>query len=261
MTDKNKFAFAGGDGRAKYAALYLSSRGFEIARDVCDAAYVVFPLSQRTGIIKAAEGETTVEDVVKKAPPDAVFFGGPAIRRLVGEAGEGRVYDVTENEKFAMKNAALTAEGAIGIAVGKTPFSIDGMRAAVLGFGRIGRALAEKLCALGACVTVCARRRESVAEASALCRATLFCDFDPSGADCIFNTVPARALGEDQLRLIGDDTYIVELASPPGGFDEAFRARHGERFTDAQGLPGKTAPASAGAAMAEAVLDILKEKK
>lgn len=261
MTDKNKFVFIGGDARTPYAESYLSSKGFEIARDAKDAAYVVFPPAQRAVTIKTEEGETNIEDVVNKAPADAIFFGGPMISRLVGKAGEGRVYDLTENEKFALKNAALTAEGAIGVAIGKTPFSVDGMRAAVLGFGRIGRFLAEKLCALGASVTVCARRAESVAEASKICRAALFCDLDPSDADCIFNTVPARTLDDGQLRLIGEKAHVIELASPPGGFDEAFRALCGERFTDAQGLPGKTAPASAGAAMAEAVLDILKEKK
>ena len=43
------------------------------------------------------------------------------------------------------------------------PITIHGARVLVVGFGRVGRALAQRLAALGAKVTVAARRYESLA--------------------------------------------------------------------------------------------------
>ena len=276
MKQKNKFAFIGGDERTLYAASYLAENGCGVAavgfdcKDydisfldaVSGAACVILPITQGTDAVKTASGDTIrVRDIVDATPADALFFGGPKIYSVLRDVDASRVCDITKNEKFAERNADLTAEGAIGIIINALPFSVRDMRAAVLGYGRIGRSLAGKLCALGADVTVAARREEIIAEASKICRATHFDMLDLGAFDCMINTVPAKTLDGAALGSISGDTYIIELASPPGGFDDDIKSLPNGKFINAQGLPGKTAPASAGAAMAEAVLDILKEKK
>jgi len=262
MKQKNKFAFIGGDGRTPYASSYLAENGYTIT-NIGSADCVILPITQSAEAVKTALGDTIyVQDIVDASPADALFFGGPKIYSVFDgvKIDARRICDITKNEEFAEKNADLTAEGAIGIIINDLPFSVRGMRAAVLGYGRIGRLLAKKLCALGADVTVAARRAEIIAEASKICRAAHFDMLDLGAFDCIINTVPAITLG-DAAASISKNTYIIELASPPGGFDEDFKISLGKRFINAQGLPGKTAPASAGAAMAEAVLDLIKERK
>ena len=52
---------------------------------------------------------------------------------------------------------------------------------------------------------------------------------------------------------------LIELASPPYGFDAEAAARLGLALTVASGLPGKTAPESAAAAIRDTIYHILEE--
>ena len=58
---------------------------------------------------------------------------------------------------FALENAALTAEGAAELIMRRTDRALPGLQVLVVGFGRIGSMLADKLAALGASVTAAAR--------------------------------------------------------------------------------------------------------
>ena len=63
----------------------------------------------------------------------------------------------------------------------------------------------------------------------------------------------------DFLCKVDRDTLLVELASVPGGFDICAARELGANISWALSLPGKYAPESAGAIIAESVLKILKE--
>ena len=71
----------------------------------------------------------------------------------------------------------------------------------------------------------------------------------------------------DELEVFGSDEPITpEQAAPPPDpnaptTNRLERAALGERFILAPGLPGKTAPISAGKLIAKAILDILKGEK
>ena len=69
--------------------------------------------------------------------------------------------DYLKREELAVKNAAVTAEGAVCLAMEELPYTIDQTPVLVIGYGRIGRLLAKKLGALGAKVTVAARSLEA----------------------------------------------------------------------------------------------------
>ena len=258
MDSKYKAVFIGTDERFVFAAEYMKKDGmaaFVLGRDggaeaaLSHADAVIFPLGQRGELAELSNGCAAVPDIVSKAK-NAAFFGGAGIFSLVPC---GRRYDLTKIETFAEKNADLTAEGVVGIMINSLPFSVCGAKVAVLGYGRIGSALAKKLCALGARVTVFARREESRAEAEKVCAARDFSDFS-GGFDCVINTIPAKTVDEK----IDPDAYVIELASAPFGFDENFRAKREDKFIYAPGLPGKTAPMSAGKAVFDAVSFILK---
>ena len=63
--------------------------------------------------------------------------------------GDGRVIDLWANEALIRENAALTAEGALVAAMRASDTAIRDARCLVIGWGRIGRALTERLVGLG----------------------------------------------------------------------------------------------------------------
>ena len=246
-----KIAVIGSDARYEYAVRELRGYGFDVTlRAERDAGAVLMPINQT--------GDAMLSDLAKICPY-AVFFGGAATddaRRAVG----GRYFDLTAHDGFADENARLTAEGALGIMIREMPFSVHGARVYVLGYGKVGRALVDALVSLGACVTVFARRKTARTEAGKICRALDFSDYTPD-FDCLINTVPSTALTDRQRDGIGDGSYVLELASAPGGFSDGDRGKLGARYIKAPGLPGKCAPMSAGKIMAKAIYDIIKGEK
>ena len=136
-----------------------------------------------------------------------------------------------------------------------SPYRLHGAPCLVIGYGHIGRVLANKLHGLSARVTVAARRPSdrAMAEAFGL-------EADETGRYArglsyhfVFNTVPAPVLTQDQLAALLPGCLLLELASAPGGIPACTRTD--VTRIDAPGLPGRFCPASAGAAYAAAILE------
>lgn len=159
-------------------------------------------------------------------------------------------------------NALPTGEGAIQLAMERMPITIHGCRALVIGFGRVGQVMAWQLSALGAKVSVAARRSGPLAMARVHGYGT-----EQIGHlvgwlgsyDLIINTVPAPVLGERELMDVRGDCLIIDLASAPGGVDLAAAARLSRQTVWALSLPGKVAPATAGGAIRDTIYQILSE--
>ncbi len=239
------------------------------ALEGCDAVVLPYPAS-RDGLTVPCpmeEGLTVSWDSIMAAlrgRRGVTVFGGriPTVWAEMLQKEGIRAVDYEENESFLQKNAYLTAEAAVMTAMGLTDIAILHSKVAVLGYGRIGRELANLLGAWGADVTVMARRAESRLEAEAHGFETLdvadtmqLC----TGYDVIFNTVPAVVLTREALLAMPCDTLIVELASSPGGLDpkgaNEAALRCGLQIIRAPGLPGRYAPKDAGRAVAECILE------
>lgn len=199
---------------------------------------------------------------------DRFLLGGrftDAMRSIALEK-HGRWVDYFESEVLQLKNALPTAEAAISIAMRELPVTLDGCAVAVLGYGRIGSLLAEKLYGLGARVTVYARRSEQLALAALHHHAVvrLGCAAGetvakklPAGCRVIFNTVPQRIIGEDQLKLLPKNCILIDLASAPGGIDHNAAAKLGLKSIWATALPGRCTPESAGVILADVMEELL----
>ena len=134
----------------------------------------------------------------------------------------------------------------------------------VVGFGRVGRALAPRLQALGARVTVAARRYEQRSLAQSMGLGTERADRLPDwlcGYDLVVNTAPARVLGVEELSALKEGALVIDLASKPGGIDLRAAEQLELETIWALGLPGKVAPGSAGQAIVDTVLQILTEQE
>lgn len=170
---------------------------------------------------------------------------------LVREAKEGgcRVYDGGGDERFLLENAIISARGALGYILTNFTRDIADMRLALVGYGRIGRALLGYLLALGASPTVYTRRREVALELGGMginC-SVLGQDTDLCGIDLLINTAPAAQI--DPLEL-DPKTKILDLASgsvfPPS-----------ESLTKLSSIPDAYYPLTAGRLYAEGILRFL----
>ena len=283
-----RFAVVGGDKRTERLAAQLLRDGHrlrsfalekaalppEISRESClqscvyGADCVLLPLpAERGGLLHAplSSEELSMPALVEALWPGQLLIGGGLGEETVSAALRGglRVADLLRRESLAVGNAALTAEGAIGRMIEQSEHALWGGRALVLGWGRIGRILALRLAALGAKVTVAARSARDRALAEALgCRAFAYEELEHclGDMDFIVNTVPARVLTEGMLCLIRPDALLLELASPPGGFDRRLAQNIGLHALAAPGLPGETAPETAALLLRRAVYAVMEEQ-
>ena len=192
-------------------------------------------------------------------------FGGvlpPTLTEALAARGL-RVIDLCEDERFNLLNAIPTAEGALAVAMEHLPITLHGASVAVLGFGRIGKTLCRLLQALGASVTAVARHEADLAYAECCgYRALSYRELAAAAGhlDLIFNTVPATVVTEDILTALPPaGRRIIDLASRPYGVDTDAALRHGVQVIHALSLPGKVAPATAGAIVAQCLERRLEE--
>lgn len=177
----------------------------------------------------------------------------PGSLALVGMAAGSypllRLRDYASDEAVLLRNAAITAEGALAAAMAASDRTLAFSRSLILGGGRIAQALAPRLRALGAEVTLWARNEGERARAEgAGCRTLDALPPQPDGYDFVFNTVPAPVLERKPAGV------AIELASAPGGF------RDPTGVLIARGLPGKTAPRSAAEALVASIRSIIREE-
>lgn len=170
-------------------------------------------------------------------------------------------YDFMKNEPYVIKNAIATAEGSILEALQHKNTSIHGSESLVLGYGRCGRILAQKLKGLGAKVCVCSQSEEELAQAETygmkgLCLHEL--EKYISQYEYIYNTIPAVVLSQDVLRYVRKDALVIDIASAPGGVEDEAAKKFGVRVLYCYGLPGKYAPKTAAEGLAEYVIQNMK---
>lgn len=234
--------------------------------DRADCVILPLPAADGQGRLNSplSQVRTDLDRVLAALVPGQVICGGrvdPATADLAARRGLA-ILDYFAREELAVANAVPTAEGAIQIAMEQLPITIHGARALVIGFGRVGQATAQRLRALGARVTVAARRYEALAWAQAMgCGAERIDQLAGwlCGYDLVVNTVPAPVLGEEELADLKPDCLVLDLASKPGGVDLDAAARLGRQVIWALSLPGKCAPATAGAAIQTTIYHILHE--
>ena len=285
-----KFAIIGGDLRNVRLAAMLEAEGHEIscfaldeapvgemkscALSACnavkDADCVILPLpvlNMRGGLNAPLSAFTyDAGEIIRALPKSAVICGGKPgdmILKIAEQSGLDFV-DYFEREELAALNALATAEGAISILLRNSPITIWDSRILIVGFGRIGKMLASRLKALGAHVSVSARKAGDMAYIRALgCEAldTRIMSAELSRFDTVINTVPARVLGADRLKFLSKDVLCMDLASRPGGIDFEAARELDINTIWALGLPAETAPVTAGKIIKETVLNIMKEKR
>ena len=190
------------------------------------------------------------------APENALVVAGTLPEELIAWYHEKGIHfeGYMEQEHYQIANAAVTAEGAVAVVIDALERTLFGAKVLVVGYGRIGKFLVEKLRALGAEVTVAARKPEHRAEIEARGMKSVATGVYETGLgeyNVIFNTVPTTVFTEQQMNMVTKSCLLIELASGTGGFLEK------SAVIRAQGLPGKTAPKTAGEILGKTVLSCI----
>lgn len=219
-------------------------------------------LSLNTPLTKSGD-TVSLTDIADRMSHGTLLTGGmmpPVFKRYAGERGV-LAADYYDSEELQIRNAVPTAEGAIAACIAELPVTIAGMKAAVFGYGRVGRTLAQRLLALGAEVYAVARstRDRAWAECDG-CIPVVLDEYrrNPVRTDALFNTVPNCILDGDVMAGLSGHSVIFELAS--GGADREAAEKYGIRVVPLPSLPGKTSPVTAGGIILSAVKEIMKNE-
>lgn len=254
------FCIVGTDARQRAAARALQRAGYAVtgAEGVGNADYILLPMPLDAGKADLAR-------ILRAARPGTLALGGkvsPPVQAAADGAGI-ELIDYFERPELASLNAVPTAEGCICLLMQLRERTIWQSPILVLGYGRVGRAVARRLQVLGAVVTVAARSPEQRAGARcAGCRAadlTRLPQILP-GFDAVVNTIPAPVLGRAELACLPAGALVIDLASMPGGTDFAAAKALDIRAEHALSLPARCAPQTAGELVADTVLNILEER-
>lgn len=261
MDGQRRFAVIGTDARLAAAGRALARAGFAVGgpEQTALADYILLPLP-------LDESRTPLAELLRAAKPGALALGGKLsaqARRIAAEAGVELV-DYFAREELILCNAIPTAEGCIGILMAERTRTLWNSAILLAGFGPVGQALGVRLAALGAQVTVAARRpaQRALAESFSL-RAVDLARLEQAAPafDTVVNTIPAPVLTEAVLAALRPGSLVVDLASKPGGTDFAAARRLGHRAIHALSLPTACAPETAGEALARTVCEILAERE
>lgn len=266
---------AGGDRRQQYAAqklaespqLSVTTIGFSPSdsETLPEFDVLILPIHTTAESVPSQNGNLSLPELLSHVKKGGLVCGGvlpEAVCRMCQEQ-ELCFCDYFQREELCLANAVPTVEGAIQIAISERETVLCGSSVLVIGYGRIGTIMAERLQGLKADVTVAARSCKDAER----CAANGLKWMHPSEIaahagefDWFCNTVPVLMLDETALSNMKPDVLVIDLASKPGGTDFDAAKRLHRHVVWALGLPGITAPKTAGAIIAKTIFHILQER-
>ena len=185
---------------------------------------------------------TDIQEVLDRIPPDVTVIGGnlfhPALLNY-------NTIDLLQDEEYLALNAVITADCALQVAAQHLTTTFRDTTTLILGWGRIGKCLAQLLNNLGAHITVAARKASDRAMLKALGYRAVDFSHLPNTSRLVFNTVPGQDFGNFS------NCVKIDLASQ--------KSLRGDDVIWARGLPGTIAPESSGALISQTISRLCKE--
>lgn len=218
----------------RHAAEYLKDIGIQTTDNSGpDVTHLLLPVPS------FSSGDGYLAYILSEVPDNVIISGGNLNSALLENY---LTIDFLQDPWYLAQNAAITADCALEI-LEKNCNSLEQLPALILGWGRIGKSLAQLLRSKGADVTVAARKTEDLATLRALgyrSESIYHVQDQLHRYRVIINTVPVLIFPNIQCH---PDTLLIELASKPG--------MTGKNILTALGLPGKMAPERSGKLIAE----------
>ena len=226
-----------------------------------DVIILPTPLTRDGKLLNLSGTEIPLESVFSALKPSQRIFAGqiPQIWLNYAEKYNLRLTDMLKQESAAIANAAATADAALALTIQHTREILSGKRCLVLGFGRIGTLLCQRLRNMGADVTAAARRSDSRAWIQAFGYHALNTNSlhgNLSGFDIIYNTIPAAILNEELLSECKPGCVYVELASHAGINPETVKDIE---YLPAPALPGRFVPKTAALILRNTIYEMITD--
>ncbi|MBE6960774.1 MAG: hypothetical protein E7448_08665 [Ruminococcaceae bacterium] len=227
----------------------LGKLGISIADAPNDAVthlLLPVPTFEKSGELRSG-GQ--LSDILKQLPTSVTVIGGNLAEDQVKDY---RTIDLLKDDRYLAENAAITADCAVAVARQNMDTVWRSCSVLILGWGRIGKCLAQLLRSMGANVTVAARKQTDIAMLQGLgygAEDIQKLHYGLIRYRVIFNTVPYAVLSANQTAHCREDCLMVELASRPG--------MEGNQIVSALGLPGKYAAESSGRLIASSVIRLI----
>ncbi len=254
------------DGRQTYMAKLLQKKGYQVyvwdleegtnlfpEEKVWEANVIILPVP----VHRIKEQEQLETCLLLHKDTIELCIGGVFPEHLVKVLQENQIpwLDVLKNPEVAVRNAIATAEGTLAELSRLMPVNIEGANIIVMGFGKCGKPIAEKLYCMGADVSVVARSEKalSLAHYFGFMDYPMDADIPYSEADAIINTIPARVIEKKEIDQLKQDAVILDIASAPGGCDFDYCKEKGIQCKLALGLPGIYSPKTSGEILLEAM--------
>ena len=280
MFSKYNICFVGGDRRSISTAEHLKNIGFNVSvlglnshgkfteyNDLQKAIetnnIIILPLPiTRDGVLvntPLSNERYYLSDIIKYKP--ALILGGIIkgdLKETLKKNGI-KYYDYYDSEYLTVKNAVLTAEAALSIAINETDKSIYDSNSVVIGYGRIGKQLAKYLKALGSKVTATSRSEGTLATIESdgiIPLLTENCQNACYNADYVFNTVPYPIFDDDFFEKCSEEMMFLDLATDSKINLSKAQLRH-IKCGVYGGLPGKYSSITAGNYIAEEIIKYL----
>lgn len=275
------FLILGGDQRQVWLNRILRENGFKTAalldeivpsslQEAAASTQVLLgplPFTKDGKTLFTTQGNSpALEMVLGLLTPKHTLFGGKLPDFVLEGAAQHHTvcFDYMKLEEIAIENTVATAEGAIAEALKAGPGCLHKSRCLITGFGRCGRTLALKLKGLNAEVTAADRSDSALALAQSMGLETVELSRLSQiigSYDYIFNTIPARIIGEDLISFLNPRTVtILDIASAPGGVDLELCRERGVRAGLYPGLPGIYAPKTSAEILYQAIMKHLPER-
>ena len=276
----------GGDKRQYLAAEMIADKGYTVyicgleklpanhkfktadmqALPYSDYVLLPAPYQDAEGTIKTpySDARILMAELCPQFNPNAcIILGGADFNTQTLFENYGfTCFDLLTDEPYMARNAFLTSQAAVMLAASKSSKALSDCNILICGFGRIGKTLAGILRGFGSHITVSARKDKDLewigilgyhpVETSEIY--TVIHD-----QDILFNTVPSRILGQNELNNAKKGVLIMELASKPFGIDFAAASALGLSTFVELGLPGRCFPSSAAVSVADAFQRIAKK--
>ena len=263
MTDIKIILF-GADNRMEYTEKELKNAGYSALLQkgteiiTAGADYLVLSPTAKQAFASDAELPCKIFSSLKKDGKVLCYSSADYYHKLSGK----ECIDYSEDEQFRSTNNVSSCEGAISKIIAATPFCINGCKVLLTGFGFLAKGLLPALTALGANISIAARKKEALEKARTLSLGAFeLRDIEKAlaDADIVINTVPHRIFPQNpEVSISGK--YFFELASKPYGFDADYYRLRGAICTVCPSLPSKYAPESSGKALGKAIIRLIQEQ-
>lgn len=225
------------------------------------------PLSVKSEYISTVFSKDKIKsEELKSLLHDKIFFAGDLWEQTKTQLKEQNTvcFDILTNDQLKILSSIITAEGILGIAIQETNTTIHGLKVLVLGFGRTGKMIAKGFDAMGAKVSVEARKPEDLAWIDAYNYEKIdLRDLSNylGSFDLIVNTIPANILDNEKLKLFKKGAILINLPTITETKIDIHEANNlGVKYIWASSLPQLVAPVTYAEKIKEVIFNILEEE-